>query len=445
MKTFNKGGVHPHENKFAANCPIETLPLPKQAVLYVSQHLGAPSVALVKKGDTVKTGQKIAVGEAFISADLHSPFTGTVNKVEPVADISGFKKMAITIDIAEEEIWEENIITNKEVVRQTALTKEEIIAKIKDKGIVGLGGACFPTHVKLMIPENKKIDYFLINAAECEPYICIDNRVMLERTEEFLIGATLLSKALGLNTVDIGVEHNKPQAIAALKEMATSFEGVRVHTLHTKYPQGAEKQLIKAITGREVPIGKLPLDVGCVVDNVCTALAVYEAVMKNKPLIEQYLTYTGKSVKEQKNYLLRLGTPIMQVIEANGGLAEDTGKLVSGGPMMGKTVANLNAYITKGTSCLLQISQKEATRTEPQNCIRCAKCVDACPMGLEPYLLMLLSEKKQLEELEKEQVMACIECGSCQFICPSFRPLLDNIRLGKYQTGLFIRQRKEKG
>lgn len=444
MKTFKKGGIHPDENKFAHNSPFEIFPLPKQAVLYVTQHLGAPSVVVVSKGDMVKTGQLIAKGEAFISANLHSPYTGTVSKVEPVADISGYKKMAITIDVAQEEQWEDGIDTSSDIKRDCSLSPSEIIAKIKEMGIVGLGGACFPTHIKLMVPEGKKAEYCIINAAECEPYISVDNRIMLERTEEFLIGACILRSALGLSTVDIGVEYNKPEAIARLKEVAANFSGINIHTLKPKYPQGAEKQLIKAITNREVPTGKLPIDVGCVVDNVATALSVYEAVQKNKPLIVGYLTYSGKSVTSPKNYVVHLGTPINEIIEANGGLSSDTEKVVSGGPMMGKAVANLNAYITKGFSSLLQINAKEAKRLEIVNCIRCGKCVEVCPMGLEPYFLGPLAENSRWEDTEHEQIMSCIECGSCQFICPANRPLLDYIRLGKNKTGAMIHARVQK-
>jgi electron transport complex protein RnfC len=441
VRTFRKGGVHPQENKFAQDAHIEVFPLPKQAVLYATQHLGAPCVAAAAKGDFVKTGQLIAKGEAFISANLHSPYTGTVVKVEPALDIVGYKQTAITIDVQEDEQWMEDIDRKPEIKREISLSSAEIIEKIKEKGVVGLGGACFPTHVKLMIPEGKKAEYCIINAAECEPYICVDNRIMIERTEEFLIGACILRKALGLQTVDIGIEHNKPEAIAKVKEVAATFEGVRVHTLQTKYPQGAEKQLIKAIANREVPAGKLPIDVGCVVDNVATALAVYEAVQKNKPLIESHLTYSGKSVSQAKNYKVRLGTPISQIVEANGGLCPDTEKIVSGGPMMGKAIANLNAHITKGFTSLLQISAKEAKRLEPVNCIRCSKCVDVCPMGLEPYLLAPLTENARWDDVEKACVVTCIECGSCQFICPANRPLLDYIRLGKNKVGAIIRER----
>ena len=443
VKTFRKGGVHPEENKFAHQSCLEDFPLPKQIVMYASQHLGAPATVLVAKGDRVKVGQLIAKGEAFVSANLHASCSGVVSKVDNIADITGFKKPAIVIDV-EDDIWEEDIDRSKDIVADIKLEKADIIAKIKEKGIVGLGGACFPTHVKLMIPEGKKAEYCIINAAECEPYISIDNRIMIERGEEFIIGATILRKALDLQDVYIGIEENKSEAIANLLKIAAKYQGVHIEVLKTKYPQGAEKQLIKAITNREVPAGKLPIDVGCVVDNVSTALAVYEAVQKNKPLISNYLTYSGKSVEHPKNYCVRLGTPIQEIIAANGGLKEDTCKLISGGPMMGKAISNLSAYTTKGFSSLLQMNEKEARLQEPKNCIRCARCVDACPMGLEPYLLSVLAKQGRLEECEQEQIMSCIECGSCQFTCPSARPLLDYIRLGKNKTGAMIRARAQK-
>jgi electron transport complex protein RnfC len=443
VRTFKKGGVHPEENKFAHNALIETFTLPKQAMLYATQHLGAPPVVVVSKGDFVKTGQLLAKGEAFISANLHSPFTGTVAKIEPFPDITGYKKMAIIIDV-EEDQWMENIDTGPEIKREIKHSRQEIIEKIKETGIVGLGGACFPTHVKLMIPEGKKVEYCIINAAECEPYISVDNRIMIERTEEFLIGACILRTALGVSIVDIGIEVNKPEAIAKVKAAASGFSGINIHILRTKYPQGAEKQLIKAITNREVPTGKLPVDVGCVVDNVATALAVYEAVQKNKPLIESHLTYSGKSVDCPKNYKVRLGTPVSQIIEANNGLASDTEKIVSGGPMMGKAIVNLNAGVTKGFTSLLQINTKEAKRLNASNCIRCGKCVDACPMGLEPYLLAPLVEYSRWEDAKKTFITSCIECGSCQFICPANRPLLDYIRLGKNKVGEMMRTQAQK-
>jgi len=429
MKTFRQGGIHLKENKFAHTIPVDRFPLPEQAILYLAQHIGAPSEAVVSKGDFVKTGQLIAKASGFVSANLHSPYTGTVASIEEVEDSSKNKKMAIIIDVIEDQ-WIEDIDTSDELKREISLSSKEIIDKIKEKGIVGLGGACFPTHVKLTIPEGKKAEYCIINAAECEPYISVDNRILIERTEEFLIGARILQTALGLSTVDIGIENNKPEAIEKVKEAASHFEGIRVHVLQTKYPQGSEKQLIKAITNREVPAGKLPIDAGCVVDNVATALAVYEAVQKNKPLIETYLTYSGEAV-QHRNYRVRLGTSIRQIIMDTGGLAPDTEKLICGGPMMGKIISNWDACITKGFSSLLQLDAKMVKRLTPLPCIRCGACVDVCVMGLEPYLLAKLVQKTRWKSAKSKAIMSCIECGACQYICPAYCLLLDDIRLGK--------------
>ncbi len=443
VKTFKKGGIHPEENKLAHDSILEEFPLPKQAVLYASQHLGAPATVVVQKGDKVRVGQLLAKGEAFVSANLHSPYSGTVEKVEAIPDLSGYKKTAIFIRVEGDE-WEEDIDRRPELKRDILLSPSEIVAKIREKGIVGLGGACFPTHVKLSVPEGKKAEYLLINAAECEPYISIDNRILREKADEFLIGTCILRKALNLEKVHIGVEENKKEAIACLQEKISAYPGVIVEVLRTKYPQGAEKQLIKSITGREVPSGKLPLDVGCIVCNVSTTLAVYEAVQKNRPLIGQYLTYSGKSVEHPCNLYARFGTPIMEIIESNGGLPADTGKVICGGPMMGKAITDLNIYTTKGFSSILIIREKEARRSQASNCIRCAKCVDVCPMGLEPYLLSAYAERSRWDDTEQHHIMDCIECGCCQFTCPAHRPLLDLIRLGKNRTGAIIRARQQK-
>lgn len=442
MKTFNKGGVHPEENKFAHNVEVEEFQLPEHAVLYITQHLGAPATAVVQQGEKVKVGQLIAKGEAFVSANLHSPYSGTVRKVDLATDIDGIRKPAIFIDVEGDE-WVEDIDRSPDIVREISLSPAEIVAKIREKGLVGVGGARFPTHVKLSVPEGKKAEYILINAAECEPYISVDNRIMIERTEEMIIGSCILRKALNLNKVHIGIEKNKPEAIAAVKAMAEKYPGVIVEVLQTKYPQGAEKQIIKAITGREVPPGKLPVDVGCIMFNVGTVLGVYMAVQKNKPLIGQIITCSGKNIAHPRNLYTRYGTPVRSLIEAIGGIPEDTGKIINGGPMMGKAIANLDAYTGKGFTSLLFMNNKEAKRPEPQNCIRCGKCVEACPMGLEPYLLSTYSRLQRWDDTEKHHIMNCIECGCCQYTCPSARPLLDYLRLGKGKTGAILRARQQ--
>ncbi|MBQ9509240.1 MAG: electron transport complex subunit RsxC [Bacteroidales bacterium] len=440
MKTFKIGGIHPEENKLAKANPVELFPIPKQVTVFLTQHLGAPSVPQVQKGDKVKVGQLIGKAEAFICANVHSPVSGTVAKIEPVADFLGYKKDAIVIDVEGDE-WAEGIDTSTELKKDITLTKQEIIDRMKACGIVGLGGACFPTHVKYMVPPDKKVDYLLINAAECEPYITVDYRMMLERADEVMVGIEAMLIASGAPVALIGVEANKPDAYEHLTKVAANYKDIQVVKLKTKYPQGAEKQLIKALTGRSVPNGKLPIEVGCIVNNIATAFAIYEAVQKNKPIIETFTTVSGKSVKNLKNYRVRIGTCINDILNAVG-IPEDTGKIISGGPMMGKAISNLNAFTVKGMSSLLLMTEKESKRGEVYECLRCGKCVQACPMGLEPYMLHALTDLQRYEDCEKHGIMNCIECGSCSFGCPSNRPILDMIRVGKNKTGAMIRARK---
>jgi electron transport complex protein RnfC len=441
LMTFTIGGVHPEENKFSEHAPIVTLPLPKQAIIPLGQNLGAPPKPIVKKGDEVKVGQLIAQGEAFISANLHSPVSGKIAKIDDAVDSSGYRRMAIHIDVTD-DVWDESIDTSPQIIREISLSKQEIIQRIKECGIVGLGGATFPTHVKLMIPDGKKAEYLIINGVECEPYLTSDHRLMLEKGEEMLIGIKILMKALEVEKAIIGIENNKPDAIGHLAELSNSYQGIRVQPLKVKYPQGGEKQLIKATVNREVPSGKLPIEVGCVVTNVGTAFAVYEAVQKNKPLIERVVTVTGKSVRKPSNFLVRIGTPVTELIHASDGLPEDTGKVINGGPMMGKALTTIDVPVTKGSSGILIMNKEESLRHSPKPCIRCSKCTEVCPMGLEPYLLAKMARLAMYEKAEKEMVMDCIECGSCQFTCPSQLPLLDYLRLGKQRVGHLIRTRK---
>lgn len=442
LKTFLKGGVHPAANKLSADKTIEVLPLPKTVNIPISQHIGAPAKVLVKKGDKVKVGQKIAESGGFVSANIHSSVSGTVSKIDKIADASGYKKPCVIISVEGDE-WEENIDKSKDLKKDFDLTSEEIIKKISEAGIVGLGGATFPSHVKLSIPKGKKAEVLIINGVECEPYLTADHRLMLEKGEEILVGTKILMKALNVDKAFIGIENNKPDAIAHFNEIVKDFDGIQVVPLKVKYPQGGEKQLIKAVTNREVPSGGLPIDVGAVVHNVGTTFAVYEAIQKNKPLFERVVTVTGKSVKNPSNFLVRIGTSTAELINAAGGLPEDTGKIVSGGPMMGKAIVNTDVPITKGSSGVLLFKEKESKRQESQNCIRCGKCVSVCPMGLEPYLLMNLVENKMWDEVEKNHSLDCIECGSCMYTCPSHRPLLDYIRLGKSNVNKIKRSRKK--
>jgi electron transport complex protein RnfC len=442
LKTFTKGGVHPPENKFSANAAIENLPLPKQVVIPISQHIGAPAAATVAKGDKVLVGQVIAKSSGFVSANIHSSVSGTVASLDAVLDSTGYKKPAITITVEGDE-WLPEIDRSLELKKEFSFTTEEIIAKVSAAGVVGLGGATFPSHVKLSIPKGKKADVLIINGVECEPYLTSDHRLMLEKAHELMVGIEILKKALGVEHAIIGIENNKPDAISYLIKIASEYKGIEVQGLKVKYPQGGEKQLIKALINREVPSGGLPIDVGTVVHNVGTAVAVYDAVQKNKPLIERVVTITGKSLPKTGNFMVRIGTPISQLIEAAGGLPTDTGKVVNGGPMMGKALNTIDAPVTKGTSGVISFPEKEAKRVpEKPACIRCAKCVSVCPMGLEPFLLNRLSQRKIFDRLEAEKVLDCMECGSCSFVCPANLPLLDYIRLGKGEVNAIIRARK---
>jgi len=440
LKTFTLGGIHPPENKISADQPIEILPVPKTATIPVAQNLGAPSKVIVSKGDQVKTGQLIAKGEAFISANVHSSVSGKVKKIDDVLDASGYKRKSVIVQVDGDE-WEEDIDTSEGIKDNISASREEIIEKLKEKGIVGMGGATFPSHVKLMVPEGKTAEYLIINGVECEPYLTSDHRLMMEKGEEMMIGVEILKRGLGVKKVLIGVENNKPDAIKHLSDLAQKFDNIEVYPLKVKYPQGGEKQLINALLGREVPSGKLPIEVGCVVNNVGTAFSVYEAVQKNKPLIDRVVTVTGKKLPKPSNFQVRIGTPVSDLIEKAGGIPEDTGKVVSGGPMMGKALVSLDVPVVKGTSGVLVFSKKEAPRVTQKTCIRCGKCVSACPMGLEPFYLAQLAEKEFWERAEENLIMDCIECGSCHYTCPSGRPLLDYIRVGKANVGQMIKKR----
>ncbi|NDW12791.1 electron transport complex subunit RsxC [Bacteroides sp. 214] len=443
LKTFSIGGVHPHENKLSAHQPIITADVPSKAVILLGQHIGAPAKAIVSKGDVVKVGTVIAEANGFVSAAIHSSVSGKVAKVDSIIDASGYPKPAIFIDVEGDE-WEESIDRSKDLVKECILTPEEIIKKITAAGIVGLGGACFPTQVKLMPPPGSKAECVIINAVECEPYLTADHQLMLEHAEEIMVGVNLIMKAVKVNKAYIGIENNKPDAIKLMTKVAADYTGISIVPLKVQYPQGGEKQLIDAVISRQVPSGALPIATGAIVQNVGTAYAIYEAVQKNKPLFERIITVTGKSVKKPSNFLARIGTPMQQLIDACGGLPEDTGKIIGGGPMMGKALVNAEVPMAKGSSGILIMNDKEAKRGAAKSCIRCAKCVGACPMGLEPYLLSTLANKGDFERMERENIMDCIECGSCQFTCPAQLPLLDYCRLGKAKVGAMIRSRQVK-
>ncbi len=441
LKTFRIGGIHPKENKFSAGKSIESIIIPSQVVVPLAQHIGAPCQPVVKRGDEVKVGTLLGKSVGFVSANIHSPVSGKVMKIDRALDASGYKREAVFIDVVGDE-WEETIDKTDTLIRDCTLSQKEIIDKIFAAGIVGMGGATFPTHVKLTPPPGTKAEVLIINGVECEPYLTADHTLMMEKTEEIFVGIQLLMKAVKVNRAVIGIENNKPDAIKKFQQTAKSYPGIEVQPLKVQYPQGGEKQLIDAIIRKQIPSGALPISVGAVVQNVGTAFAVYEAIQKNKPLFERIVTVTGKEVTNPCNVLSRIGIPLRNLIEHAGGLPETTGKVVSGGPMMGKAIASIDIPVTKGTSGILIVPTLESRRKQMKDCIKCAKCVSICPMGLNPTVLMTLTEYEVWDKAEKEKITDCIECGSCSFTCPSDRPLLDYIRLGKGKVMGIMRARK---
>ena len=442
LKTFSKGGVHPEENKISHDSPIQVQPIPKTVSILLGQHIGKPATPVVNRGDEVKVGTLIAKADGFVSANIHSSVSGKVKKIETILDASGYQKPCITIQCDGEDTWEETIDRTPEIVRDIKLSGEEIIQRIAECGIVGMGGATFPTNVKLMPPKDATPECVIINGAECEPYLTADHRTLLERGEEVLIGLQILMKSVGVTKGYVAIENNKRDAIDKLTQLASSMPGIEIVPMKVKYPQGGEKQLIDTVLKRRVASGKLPVTEGAIVQNVGTALAVYEAVQKHKPLVERVVTVTGKAVKNPCNLLVRIGTPLSELIETAGGMPRSTAKLVSGGPMMGKAVYSDEIPVAKGTSGVLMLLEEDTKRRPMRNCIRCAKCVGACPMGLNPAFLMRDTVYRDWDALEANHVYDCIECGSCSFICPANRPLLDHIRMGKGRVMAIRRARK---
>ena len=427
--------------------PTQVAALPKQAIFPLSQHIGAPTKPVVKKGDKVKVGTLIAEAGGFVSAPIYSSVSGTVFKVDTAIDATGYRVPAIIINVEGDE-WEENIDRSDSLETLDAhpeLTPEEIVERIKVAGVTGMGGAGFPTFIKLCPPPTAKAECVIINAVECEPYITSDYRLMMEHADEILVGLELLMKAAKVDKGYIGIETNKPQAIELLTQKTSGNPKIEVVPLKQRYPQGGEKQLVDAVIRRQVPAPPaIPVNVGAIVQNVGTAFAVYQAVMKRKPLFERYTTVTGKRLSNPGNFLVRMGTPMKELIDACGGMPEGNNKLLAGGPMMGKALTSVDVPVCKGTNSVTVISEDEAMRKSPQPCIRCAKCVRVCPMGLEPFLLATASSMPNWEKVEAEGITSCIECGSCQFTCPSHRPILDNIRLGKSTVMGIIRARNAK-
>lgn len=445
--TFRIGGVHPQEHKLTADIPTKEAALPKAAVFPLGQHIGAPARPVVKRGDKVKVGTLIAEANGFVSAPIYSSVSGTVAKIDTSIDATGYRQPVIIINVEGDE-WEEGIDRSSELESMEAhpeLTAEEIIERIKIAGITGMGGASFPTFIKLCPPPTAKAECIIVNAVECEPYITADYRLMMEHAAEILVGLRLLMKAAKVEKGYIGIEENKPKAIQLLTELTAEDSQITIVPLEMKYPQGGEKQLVDAVIGRQVPAPPaIPVNVGAIVQNVGTVFAVYQAVMKHKPLFERYTTVTGEHIKQPGNFLVRMGTPFKDLIAACGGLPEGDNKVLAGGPMMGKSVISLEVPVTKGTNSITVLTDADAHRKPIEPCIRCGKCVEVCPMGLEPYLLATLSAFKHYERLEHEDVVSCISCGSCQFTCPSHRPILDNILQGKSVVMGRIKARNQK-
>ena len=425
--------------KNTAGCETEVMPIPDIVKISMSQHIGAPCKPLVAKGDTVKVGQLIGDTDAFVSAPIHSSVSGTVVGIETQRNAVAGNDTLVVIETDKKQELSEDIKA-PEMPEDLA----GFVKAVRESGLVGLGGASFPTHIKYNPKNIDDVHTLIVNGAECEPFITSDHRGMLEDTQDIIDGMKLIVKYIGLDEAYIGIEANKPDAIEALRKAAGANSGIEVIPLKVKYPQGGEKQLIDAVLGRQVPSGGLPASVGVVVQNVATAYAVKQAVADGIPLVERIVTITGPDLPHPGNYRVAIGTPLSAIISAAGGMPESTKKVILGGPMMGKAASNLNATTNKGTSGILVVPERYSMRETPENCVRCASCVSVCPMGLEPYLLAKLSQLKDYGRLEAERVMDCIECGSCSYICISHRPLLDHIRIGKAKTGAIIKSRKSK-
>ena len=426
LRTF-KGGIHPPDNKhWTSHKAIEDCPLPDELVVPLSQHIGAPSVACVEVGQHVAKGQEIGSAKGFVSVPVHASTSGEVFAIENRPHPFGTPLPAVVIKPDGEDSWSSNL----QFTDPGSLTSDELIEKVRQAGVVGMGGAAFPAHVKMSPPPEKPIHTLLFNGVECEPYLTSDHRMMLEESERVLQGVALLQYVYGAERVVIGIEANKPDAIALLKKQCADAP-VEILPLQVKYPQGAEKQLIAAATGREVPSGGLPMDVGVAVHNVSTAAAVTDAVMLGRPLIERVCTVTGPAIKEPKNLRIRIGMPLSHLVEVCGGLVEEPGKIILGGPMMGFTQVGLDVPVIRGSSGLLLLREEDIANSPEGPCIRCARCVQACPMNLMPTTIAAYARRDLVVETEEYCAMDCIECGSCSYVCPACIPLVQSIRHGK--------------
>ena len=427
-----KQGIHPEYNKeLTKDKPLKNAKRPEEVIIPLKQHIGAPLKVLVKKGDQVDLGQKIADSDSFVCAPIHASVSGTVKEIRKVTDPGGNIVDAVVIESAEEDRLNSGLEKHDNLDK---LDAAEIRNIIREAGIVGMGGAMFPTHVKVSIPDDKSVDYVILNGAECEPYLTVDHRVMVERPKSIVFGLKALMKAADAPKGIIGIEENKPEAIESMQDAVNDEAKIEVKVLETKYPQGGEKMLIEAILGREVPAGGLPLDVGVVVNNTSTAAATADAIRDGKPLYERSISITGRGINSPQNLIYRIGTNIGDLVEEAGGLKENAIKVITGGPMMGKAQKSLNIPGVKGTSGILVLVDAEVEDYEPSPCINCARCVDACPMFLMPTQLANYAKNEMVEELEEWQILSCVECGSCSFVCPSKIPLVHHLRLGKAQV-----------
>ncbi|MCT4508345.1 MAG: electron transport complex subunit RsxC [Tepidibacter sp.] len=433
-----RGGVHPpHRKKSTESIKVERAKDPATLYIPLQQHIGAPSKAIVNVGDTVKVGQKIGEAQGFVSSPVHSSVSGKVKAIKE-CPIPGGKGLCVVIENDFENEAHESVVPKGSI---ESLKGEEILEIIKEAGIVGMGGAAFPTHVKLSPPKEKKIDTVILNGAECEPYLTADHRLMLENPESVVYGLKAIMKVLNVEKGYIGIEDNKPDAIEAMTKAAQKESNIEVVGLKTKYPQGAEKQLIYACIKKEVPSGGLPMDVGVVVNNVATAAQIYETITTGMPLIERITTVTGSAITNPTNLLIKIGTTFEEIINQCGGFKEEAGKVIMGGPMMGLAQYTLEVPVTKGGSGILCLNREEATLPNPANCIRCGKCVDICPAFLQPIYISAHSLKYNFDRAEDYRALDCIECGSCSFICPSKRPLLQSIRVAKKE--IIAQKRKQ--
>ena len=434
-----RGGIHPPCTKNTSDLAIEEMPAPANLAILLSQHIGAPCEALVKMKDEVKVGQKIGDADSFVSAPVHSSVSGTVTGIKPCPHPLGMTVQAVLIESDGQNTVDDSIRPRENV---DSLSSSEIIDIAREAGLVGMGGATFPTHVKLSPPKEKIIDAVILNGAECEPYLTADHRVMLEKPADVVAGLDLIMRAVGVKKGFVGIETNKPDAIEALGEAVTDsgLSDIEVIGLQTKYPQGAEKNLIDAILGREVPSGTLPFEVGVLVQNVGTACAMHDAVVKKMPPIERVLTVTGR-VKEPKNLKVRVGTPLRDVIDFCGGPEGPLYKVVMGGPMMGIAQYSLDVPVTKGTSGILVLSKEDSPYIEEEPCIRCGRCLNACPMHLMPCNITDAVAAEDWDDADKYGALDCVECGSCAYVCPASRPIVQYAKLAK---SVIMARRKKK-